>query len=170
MRLILLAPAVVLASVVLTASPAAAEAPDHFGPFTETGTINVDCGDFDATITGTATRRATLFYDSDGAIIRVQEFVSAPRDVWENTETGARIVVRGQFKQTYNRVGDTDVFDVTITGFRYMVNEPGAGVTVQEVGRIVYSDFTEEDVVSMAGQHDLYDGRTVGPTFCDAIR
>lgn len=170
MRLILLAPAVALASVALTASPAAAAAPDHVGPFTETGTAVVDCGDFDATITGTVTRKATLFYDSDGTLVRVQEFVSAPRDVWENTDTGATIVVRGQFTQTYNRVDDSDVFDVTITGFRYLVNEPGTGVTTQEVGRIVYRDFTEQDVVSMAGQHDLYDGRTVEPTFCDAIR
>ena len=88
----------------------------------------------------------------------VQQFVRAPSDEWVNTTTGKTIIVRGEFQQTYTRVPGTDEFTVTIVGHRYMVNEPGLGVTVQEVGRIIYADPSEETILAMAGQgHDLAD-------------
>ena len=34
-------------------------------------------------------------------------------------------------------------FTKTITGFRYLVDELGTGVTIRDVGRIVYGDLDE---------------------------
>ena len=50
-----------------------------------------------------------------------------------------------------------------------MVDEPGEGVTIRDVGRIVYDDLTEQSWSSVAGQHDLADGALIEPTFCAAI-
>jgi len=168
-RFKLLAPLVILASLALSAGPAAAAAPEQFGPFTESGSFTVDCGTFEATVTGTVTTHFKVFFDADGNVTRFQQFVLAPHDVWQNTQTGKSIVVRGQFEQTGTRIAGTDEFRLTVVGHRYLVNEPGAGVIVQEVGRIVYADLTEQAIISMAGMHDLASEALIGPTICGAI-
>ena len=155
--------------LVLSAAPAAASVPEHLGPFIETGQFTVDCGAFEASVTGTSSTRFTVFFDTNGDVTRVQQFVRAPSDEWVNTTTGKTIIVRGEFQQTYTRVPGTDEFTVTIVGHRYMVNEPGLGVTVQEVGRIIYADPSEETILAMAGQHDLADQDLIGPVFCGAL-
>ena len=97
------------------------------------------------------------------------QFVLAPSDEWVNTTTGKTIIVRGEFQQTFTRVPGTDEFTLTIVGHRYMVNQPGLGVTVQDVGRIIYADPSEETILAMAGQHDLADQDLIGPVFCGAL-
>ena len=42
-------------------------------------------------------------------------------------------------------------------------------MTVQEVGRIVYTDRTEQEIVSMAGQHELDSWDLIEPTLCGAL-
>ena len=165
-----LVPMTVGAAAVLFAGPAAAAAPDHFVEARDvSGTFTVDCGTFTASISGTFSQRFTVFFDAEGDVTRFTEFVSAPRDVWTNTSTGESIVVRGHFVQVATRIPGTDAFDRTVTGFRYMVNEPGDGVTIRDVGRVVYDDLTEQTWSSAAGQHDLADGALIEPTFCAAI-
>lgn len=56
-----------------------------------------------------------------------------------------------------------------MTGFRYLVNEPGEGVAIRDVGRIVYDNLDESSWRDLAGQHDLADAMLIGPTFCGAI-
>jgi len=153
----------------LPAGTAAAAEPVHAGPFTGTGEFTVDCGTFTSTVSGTASFRYTFFLDANGEVIRYQEFIRAPHDLWVNDTTGRSIVIRAEFLQTYTRVPGTDEFTVTITGFRYLVNEPGQGVIVQEVGRIVYADPSEETILAAAGQHDLADAARIEPTFCAAV-
>ena len=150
-------------------APASAAAPATFGPFTDTYAFTVDCGDFTAEVEGTATFRATVYVDADGDVVRWTQFVRAPRDSWTNTTTGKTIVVRGNFQQTYTPDVETGQVVVAIRGFRYLVNEPGSGVTIQEVGRIAYDDLDETTVITMAGQHDLADPSLIGPTFCSAL-
>lgn len=155
---------------VLPAGTAAANPPLHFVQASdETGTFTVDCGSFEANVTGTYSDRFTVFFDAEGEVTRFTEFVSAPHDVWTNTVTGKSITVRGHFVQVATRIPGTDTFDRTVTGFRYLVNEPGKGVVIRDVGRIVYDDLTEQSWSDMAGKHDLADGMMIEPTFCGAI-
>lgn len=151
-------------------SPAAAAPPASFGPFTDNYSFTVDCGDFIAAVEGTATFRESVYFDADGDVTRWMQFVRAPRDYWTNTTTGKTIVVRGNFQQTYTPNVETGQIRVAIRGFRYLVNEPGSGVTIREVGKIVYDDLDETTVVTMAGKHDLADPSLIEPTFCTALR
>lgn len=158
------------ASVLAPLNPASAVAPESFGPFTDTYSFTVNCGDFVAQVDGTATFRETVFFDRHGDVTRWVQYIRAPRDSWTNTTTGETIIVRGEFQQTYTPDVQADTVTVAIRGFRYMVNQPGSGVTVQEVGRIVYDDLDETTVVAMAGKHDLADPALIEPTFCAALR
>ncbi len=154
------------------AVPAGAESatpPEHLGPFIDTYSFTVDCGGFEATVDGTSSSRFIVHFDGNGDVTQVQQFVRAPDDLWVNTATGASIVVRGEFQQTYTPIPGTDQITVAIRGFRYLVNEPGRGVLVQEVGRIVYGEPTEETILAIAGQHDMPLGSQVEPVLCNAL-
>ena len=153
-----------------TAAAATAAAPDHLGPFVDTYSFTVDCGDFEATVDGTSSTTFIVHFDRDGNFVRAQQFVRAPNDLWVNTATGDSIVVRGEFQQTYTAIPGSDQITVAIRGFRYLVNEPGRGVIVQEVGRIVYGEPTEETILAMAGRHDAADGSEVESVLCQALR
>jgi len=155
---------------VLAAGSASASPPDHFVQSSnESFEFTVDCGTFEAHVAGTVSDRFTVFFDSAGNVTRFTEFVSAPRDVWTNMESGESIVVRGHFVQVHNRVPGTDEFDRTVTGFRYLVNEPGKGVTIKDAGRIVYEDLNESTWRDLAGRHDFADGSLIAPTLCAAL-
>jgi hypothetical protein len=166
----ILLPIAVTTAAVLSAGPASAASPDHFVAASDvSGTFTVDCGTFTASISGTFSQRFTVFFDPEGNVTRFIEFVSAPEDTWTNTTTGESIVVRGHFVQVATRIPGTDSFDRTVTGFRYLVNEPGEGVTIRDVGRIVYDDLTEATWRDLAGHHDFADSALLEPTFCGAI-
>lgn len=154
-------------AVGLPAGAVAAAAPEKFGPFVEDYDLTWDCDGFEAAVSGTSTTRFTAFFDRDGTLTRLHRVTHAPSDLIVNTTTGASVVLRGHFTVTFNRVG-TDTFTRTITGFRYMVNEPGSGVTVQEVGRIVYAP-DQQTVLAIAGQHDLIDDSAVEPALCALV-
>ena len=57
----------------------------------------------------------------------------------------------------------------TITGYRYMVNEPGVGALIRDVGRITYGDLEQTIVLWQAGEHDLALAEAFQPTFCGAL-
>jgi hypothetical protein len=159
-----------LVSLVMSAPAAEASPPDRFvNADKETGSFAVDCGSFEASITSTFSDRFTFFFDSDGNVSRFTEFVSAPHDVWTNTTTGKSITVRGHFVQVAERIPGTNEFTRTVTGFRYLVNEPGKGAVIRDVGRIVYDNLEESSWRDLAGRHDLADGMLIEPTFCGAL-
>jgi hypothetical protein len=161
---------VALAAVVALAGPAHAAGPVHLGPFHDQGEFTVDCGDFEASVSGTVTTWFTIWTDDAGEVTKFFMRVLAPADTWTNTTTGASIVVRGEFVQTAERVpGTTDEWTVTVRGHRYMVNEPGEGLILADVGRIVYGNLDEDDILSAAGRHDLALPQEVEPRICAAI-
>ncbi|PTT70200.1 hypothetical protein [Arthrobacter sp. HMWF013] len=164
-RLRFQAPVAVAGILFASAGSASAAAPEHFGPDVQSGTGIADCGDFDASISGTVSTRYTVFKDADGNVTGFKQFVSAPADTWTNLETQKSIVVRGHFVQTW----DAESSNLTVVGFRYVVNEASEGVTVQEVGRIVYADQSEQEILAMAGQHDISNWDLIGPVLCGAL-
>ena len=50
-----------------------------------------------------------------------------------------------------------------------MVNEPGVGATIRDVGRIVYGDLAQTIVLWEAGKHDLALDEAFQPIFCAAL-
>jgi hypothetical protein len=93
---------------------------------------------------------------------------SRARDVFTNTVTGKVVVNRGVFQQLFVRIGDTDQFTHSLTGYRFMANVPGRGVVLQDVGRIEYVG-DQEDIVFLAGQHHVPDGPEAEALFCAAL-
>jgi hypothetical protein len=161
--------AAAVASALTPLGSAAAAQPESFGPFTDPYSFTVDCGDFTALVEGTVTFRERVYHDADGELDRWVQFIRAPRDTWTNTTTGEQITVRGIFQQTYTPTPDGETVTVAIRGFRYLVNEPGSGVTVTEVGKIIYDDLDETTPIFQAGQHDLANPALIEPTFCEAL-
>ncbi|HZD18476.1 MAG TPA: hypothetical protein VE669_10075 [Actinomycetota bacterium] len=157
-------------TAMVTASAARADAPLHFGPFTNAYSfIGFTCGGSDILIEGEGTDSFTVFLDDTGEMTRVIYRARYPHDTLTNTVSGASIVVRGEFQEFIERIPRTDDFTKTIVGFRYLVNEPGAGVTIRDVGRITYGDLEQTVVLWQAGDHDLALESAFVPTFCDAL-
>jgi hypothetical protein len=159
-----------VATLALTASAARAGGPLHSGPFTNSYSfIGFNCDGFDILIEGAGTDSFTVFLDDAGEVTKVIYRARYPRDTLTNTTTGRSIVVRGEFQEFIERIPGTDEFTKTIVGFRYMVNEPGVGVTIRDVGRITYSDLEQTIVLWQAGEHDLALDAAFEPTFCAAL-
>lgn len=144
-----------VASAALSASPVNASAPEVFGPFHSTGSfVDSACG-FEVQIRFDVTETFTVFLDDDGKPAKIIYRVRAPRDIFTNLETGESVVVRGMFQESIERIPGTDGYTKEISGFRYLVNEPGQGVTLQEVGRVVYGDLDQTTVLFQAGKHQV---------------
>jgi hypothetical protein len=126
-----------LSGLVLVPTAAATSGPYHVGPFYNSYSfVGFSCDGFDILIEGAGTDEYTIWRDSDGNLEKVLYRARYQHDTLTNTVTGRSIVVRGEFQETNVPIAGTDEFTKTITGFRYMVNESGAGVTISEVGRI----------------------------------
>jgi hypothetical protein len=144
--------------------------PETFGPFVDTGSfIGFECDGFDILIEGTVSTTVTVWFDDAGDVERVLQRTRAPHDTMTNTITGRSIVVRAHFQEKIERISGTDTFEKTITGFRYLVNEPGSGVTIRDVGRIRYGDLEQTILLWQAGEHDLALDAEFLPVFCGAL-
>jgi hypothetical protein len=155
---------VAIATVVLAGGMLApgvlAAGPDHEGPFAWDDTIYFPdfCGEvgrsMNVRLDTHGTESYTIWAEGED-VVKVLYRVRAPHDVFTNLDTGRQIVVRGAFQEIIERVPGTDEFTKSISGFRYLINEPGTGVVVQEVGRIVYGDLEQTIALWQAGKHDL---------------
>jgi hypothetical protein len=165
----LVAPGLAIAALA-PASVAVASAPSHFGPFINSYSfVGFNCDGFDILIEGTGTDSFTAFVDDAGEFTKVIYRGRYPHDVLTNTVTGRSIVVRAEFNEFLERIPGTDEFTKSISGFRYLVNEPGVGVTIRDVGRISYSDLEQTIVLWQAGKHELALDEALEPMFCSAL-
>jgi hypothetical protein len=163
----LLAAGLLVIAVAPTTS--AADGPIHVGPFENTGSfVGFNCDGFDILIEGSGTDSFTVWFDESGRVAKVLYRARYPHDTLTNTSTGKSIVVRAAFEETLEWTGEGQ-FTKTITGFRYMVNEPGVGATIRDVGRIVYGDLEQTLVLLEAGEHDLAREAQLDDTFCAAL-
>ena len=162
-----MAVATVMLSGGLLVPTALAAGPDHFGPFAWSGSFYGSCGtDFDVRLDTHGWEAITGWADEDGNVNKVIDRVRAPSDVFTNLSTGRQIVVRGEFQEIIERVPGTDEFTKSISGFRYLINDPGVGVRYQDVGRIVYGDLQQTIVLWQAGKHEAAYDDDIGPAFC----
>jgi hypothetical protein len=161
--------AAAMATSLLTVPSANAASPLIFGPFQSSDTLYFsDCG-FDVRLVTNVTETFTVFRDNNGEPARVIYRVRAPHDVFTNLGSGRSIVVRGEFQEFIERLPGTDQFTKEISGFRYLVNEPGVGVVIRDVGRIIYGDLEQTIVLWEAGKHDLVFEDDIQPVFCSAL-
>jgi hypothetical protein len=158
-----------LASAVASATVQAA-GPEQFGPdVQEYAFVGIECDGFDILIEGSGTDSYSVWFDAAGDVERVLYRARYPHDTLTNLSTGASIVVRGEFQEMFVREPGTGDFTKTITGFRYMVNVPGQGVTVRDVGRITYGDLEQTIVSWQAGKHELALDSQIAPALCGAL-
>jgi hypothetical protein len=155
----------------LTAGTAAAAAgPERFGPFeVKFSHVEFNCDGFDVWAEVDGTDEFIVWYDDAGEVEKIVYRARYPHDTLTNLSTGRSIVVRGEFQETIVRDPSTGDFIKTITGFRYLVNEPGAGVTVRDVGRITYGDLEQTIVLWEAGHHDLALDAQIEASFCSDL-
>lgn len=149
---------------------AAAGGPETFGPFYDTyDFIGFECDGFDVSVQGSGSTTFTVWFDENGDIERLLQRSRYPLDTLTNTVSGGSIVVRGEFQEWVEYSPSTDTYEKTITGFRYMVNEPGTGVTIRDVGRIRYGDLEQTIILWEAGEHQLALEEQFTPLFCEEL-
>jgi hypothetical protein len=168
-----LAGALTLALAFASIAPATAQAsggPEQFGPFVDAGSfIGFECDGFDIRIDTVATTSFTVWFDATGDVDRLLQRTRAPHDTLTNTVTGESIVVRGEFNEHVDHIVGTDMWEKTVTGFRYLVNVPGVGLTIRDVGRITYGDLEQTIVLAASGHHDLAYDADFQDIFCGAL-
>ncbi len=149
---------------------ALAAGPDHIGPFTWDDSFVFSCGSyFDVRLDTSGWEAVTVWADEEGNVDKAIDRVRAPHDVLTNLSTGRHIVVAGEFQEIIERVPGTDEFTKSISGFRYLITDPGVGIRFRDVGRIVYGDLQQTIVLWEAGKHDFAYDDSIGPNLCSLL-
>jgi hypothetical protein len=153
--------AVVCGVLLYGASTASAIAPVP-ASFSLTSSGVIKCHGFKDVYTDFFDAQAAVYFNSAGEPIRIVIH-------WEhhsndtNSVTGLTLHEHGHFTETIDLVTGTD----TITGNQEIMNRPGTGVVVQDVGRVVYD--AQGDLVFFSGgrkHSELFLGDEV---LCDAL-
>jgi hypothetical protein len=138
------------------------------GPRSETFTFSdpfsgsFDCGGFEAAFSGHDHGRVTTWFDGDGNPLRQQGKISAVEtDV--NLSTGASIKASTQLNVHVDFVAGT----TSITGIRNLSTEPGRGVVVQHVGRVV-SD-SDGNQIFLRGKYPEFVAGYMSEDWCAAL-
>jgi hypothetical protein len=145
LRSMMMAGAVAVMGVFVLTSPAGASArtPERFAvSLTNPGTV--DCGTFQDHFTDFFDGTGTTYFDSTGNPIRIVLHVEHHSND-TNSVTGLTLHEHGHFTDTIDLLAGTD----TITGNQEIINRPGTGVVVQDVGKIVYD--ADGNIVFFAG-------------------
>ena len=158
-----MAAAVVLTSAVGLFGPAAASAtPPERMAFSFSNPGVTDCATFEDQFTDFFDAKAVTYFDSAGNPIR---FVIH----WEhhsndpNSVTGLTLHEHGHFTETIDLISGTD----TITGNEEVMNRPGTGVVVQDVGKVVYD--ADGNLVFFAGGRKHSEVLLGDQVLCEAL-
>jgi hypothetical protein len=152
-----------VAATLLLAIPSAASAQ---APFREsvsfTGSDFIQCDGFQDQFTDFFNGKAATYFDSAGNPIRIVIH-------WEhhsndtNSVTGLTLHEHGHFTETIDLLTGTD----TATGNQEIINRPGTGVVVQDVGRVVFD--ANGDIVFFAGGRKHSQTLLGEQVLCDAL-
>jgi hypothetical protein len=163
LRSMAMAGAVAVMGVSVLASPAGASArtPEQFTvSFISPGTV--DCGTFQDQFTDFFDGAGTTYFDSTGNPIRIVIH-------WEhhsndtNSVTGLTLHEHGHFTETIDLLAGTD----TITGNQEIMNRPGTGVVVQDVGKVVID--ANGNIVFFAGGRKHSEVLLGDQVLCEAL-
>ena len=147
-------------------APAPGGALPGIGPVPETFSLSfsgsIKCDGFKDQFTDVFDARAATYFDSAGNPIRYVIHAEHHSDD-TNSVTGLTLHEHGMFTETIDLLAGTD----TITGIQEIMNRPGTGIVVQDVGKVVYD--SNGDLVFFAGgrkHSEIFLGDQV---LCDAL-
>jgi hypothetical protein len=150
----------VAASLVATAG-AGQRTTDTF-TFSDPFTGSFDCETFTATYSGRDHGRVTTWFDSNGDPIKQEGHVEA-RETDVNNTTGHSIDVSTRI----NVHMDFQAGTIAISGVRSLSTEPGAGVVVQHVGRVVNGP--DGSPISLSGKYPEFAEDYMSEDWCAAL-
>jgi hypothetical protein len=139
------------------------------GPRSETFTFSdpfsgeFDCGDFQGAFSGHDHGRVTTWFDADGNPVK-QEGKIASQETDLNLDAGQAIQVKTRLNVHVDFVAGT----TSLTGVRNLSAEPGQGVVIQHVGRVVVD--SEGNPISLSGKYPEFVAGYMQEDFCDALR
>jgi len=153
------ASAVVL--VAATGSPAqAGQLTRETFEFSDPFSGSFDCGTFTGSFVGQDHGVVTTWFDADGNPVRQQGHLSAI-ETDTNESSGASVVVRTRLNVHVDFVANL----TSITGIRNISNQPGRGVVIQSVGKLLVQDL-EDGPIAVHGPADDIE---IGGGFCEAL-
>jgi hypothetical protein len=155
--------AAALASVFALLGPSSASAvPPHRETVSFSHRGVVDCGTFKDRFTDFFDARGVEYFDSAGNLIRaVVHWEHHSNDT--NSVTGLTLHEHGHFTETVDVLTGTD----TITGSVEIMNRPGTGVVVQDVGKAVFD--ADGNLVFFAGGRKHSEVLLGDQVLCDAL-
>ena len=119
-----------------------------------------DCGTFSAHYVGRDHGVVTTWFDRNGDPVRQQGHLSAV-ETDTNESSGASVVVRTRLNVHVDFVANL----TSITGIRNLSNQPGRGVVIQSVGKLLVQDLAEGPIAV----HGPADDIDLGGGFCEAL-
>jgi hypothetical protein len=120
-----------------------------------------DCGTFIATFSGHDKGRVTTWFDTAGDINQIGHIQAIETDV--NASTGKSIDTRTDLVVHIDFVAGT----TTLTGVRNLSTDPGHGVVVQHVGRVIVGP--DGDPISLSGKYADFEAAYMDQDFCAAL-
>jgi hypothetical protein len=161
--------AAIVGSVLVFVAPTSARPPERFTDTQSGSEVLAHCDGFDLISTSTGTFRGTVFFDRSGLDVRaiIRGRIS---ETLTNSVTGKTVVNRAVFQDFFRRIGDTDEFRHTVSGFDFHGQVDGRGpLLLQDVGRKVFDPETGE-IVFRAGHTNISDDpEEAEAVFCAAV-
>jgi hypothetical protein len=128
--------------------------------FAATSLDSLSCTGFDAIIERIFTGRETVYFDRQADAVRVR-VVADMRGSVTNSTTRKTVALRGHIAL----VIDPSSGSFTFVGPVFMANDAGAGIVIEDTGRIVFD--ADGQITFEAGPHEVTD--TNGAIFCSAV-
>ena len=157
----IVAAAVLLALVVASAAGAGQRTRETF-TFSDPFSGSFDCGTFTATFSGQDKGRVTTWFDSAGEPIQQIGRIQAV-EIDVNPLTEKSIEVATSLTVHIDFVAGT----IMLTGVRNLSTQPGEGVVVQHVGRVVIGP--DREPVSLSGKFAEFEDAYMDQDFCAAL-
>ena len=166
MRKVSAAFVVALCALVATA-PAQAEGKQRVvvERFSDSYELAIPCADFgpytfDNVVRGTEHVQVTEVFAADGSLLQVV-FNMQLSETDTNSETGEALTLKGAIHEVWDFAANTR----TMSGKVYLATRSGAGIVIQETGRIVMTLDTRE-ALFVAGPHEAFFNGGIDPAVC----
>ena len=130
--------------------------------FSDPLTGNYDCGAFTVTISGQDKGHVKTWFDPDGNPIMQVGHIQA-NEVDTNDLTGKAILIRTDIAVHVDFLAGT----TALSGARNLSTEPGSGVVVQHVGRVITNADGEQ--IFLAGKFPEFEATYMDDDFCAAL-
>jgi hypothetical protein len=147
---------------VATGASAQARTAESF-QFSDPLTGNYDCGTFTVTISGQDKGHVKTWFDPAGDPIMQVGHIQA-NEVDTNDFTGKAVLIRTDIAVHVDFLAGT----TALSGARNLSTEPGSGVVIQHVGRVVIGP--DGEPISLSGKFPEFEAAYLGEDFCAALR